>query len=234
MVDKSSIKKFYNNVYKKGDIRDDTRLYRLIVALINPLPFTRLLDVGCGIGCLLYEAVKRNISVFGLDISSEALAKLRTILSPANVCVADGEKIPFKDASFEYVISLGSIEHFLHLEEGIREIKRVLKSNGLAILLLPNSFYFGDILKVLFTGKSDEQWQIQEKLLTKEQWRLLVEGNGLAVKKIYKYNKYPQFFQEGTFKIKSVRKYIKTFLMKNFCPLNLAWQFVFVCSKAGG
>lgn len=228
----NKIKEFYNGVYKKGDIRDNVWLYRWIVDLINFVPSSRLLDVGCGIGCLLYEASKKNVSVFGLDISHEALAKAKHNLPFIKVCVADGEKIPFKDRSFDNVISLGSIEHFLRPESGIIEIGRVLRNNGHAILLLPNSFYFGDILKVLFRGKQEEQWQIQEKLLTKEQWRLLIQKNGLIVEKIYGYNKYPELFQEGTFKIKSIKKFIKTLLMKYFCPLNLSWQFVYVCRKS--
>ena len=96
-------------------------------------------------------------------------------------------------------------------------------------MLLPNSFYLGNILKVLFKGKTEEQWQIQERLLTKEQWRILIERNGLIVKKIYGYNKYPELFQEGTFKIKSIKKYIMTLLMKYLCPVNLSCQFLYVC-----
>lgn len=231
MIDTNSIKEFYNHIYKEGDIRDNIRLYRWILALVNPEAPVRLLDVGCGIGCLLSEAAKRGVDVFGIDISQQGLAKVKCDFPFAKVCVADGEEIPFKDNSFEYLFSLGSVEHFLHPDKGIREAERVLKSNGYAILLLPNSFYFGDILKVLFLGKADPQWQIQEKLLTKEEWRSLIESNGLTVEKIYGYNKYPEFFNDGTFKIKSLRKYIKTFLMKYFCPLNLSWQFVYVCRK---
>lgn len=231
MVDRLGIKEFYNNIYEKGDIRDNVRLYRWIVSLISAPPASYLLDVGCGIGSLLYEASKRNIGVFGLDISYEALAKAKRALPFIKVCVGYGEYIPFRDNSFGNVISLGSVEHFLDPETGIREIARVLKSKGQAILLLPNSFYLGDILKVLFKGKTEEQWQIQERLLTKEQWRTLVEKNGLIVKKIYGYNKYPELFQEGTFKIKSIKKYIRTLLMKYLCPVNLSWQFIYVCKK---
>jgi SAM-dependent methyltransferase len=231
MIDKITIKKFYNDVYRKGDIRDNSRLYRWIISLINPVASGRLLDVGCGVGCLLYEANKRNINVFGLDVSYEALAKARKMMPSMRASVADGERLPFKDDSFDSVVSLGSIEHFLHPERGIEEIGRVSKINGKIVLLLPNSFYLGDVLKVLFRGRSDEQWQIQEKLLTRDQWRLFIESNGLKVDKIYRYNKYPEFFQEGTLKVKSLRKYIKTFFMKYLCPFNLSWTFVYVCRK---
>lgn len=231
-MDRNNIREFYNNVYKDGDIRDNVRLYRWITSLVSPFKSTRLLDVGCGVGCLLYEANRRNFEVFGFDISQDALTKARQTLPFAKVCVADGEKIPFKDGSFDNVVSLGSIEHFLQPKTGIKEIKRVLKGSGKAILLLPNSFYLGSILKVIFTGKPEEQWQIQEKLMNREEWRRIIEENGLKVERIYRYNKYPELLQEGTLKLKSIKKYIKTFLMKYLCPFNLSWQFVYVCRKS--
>lgn len=233
-MENKDIKGFYNSIYKSGDIRDNMRLYRWIVRLIDPGPSSSLLDVGCGIGCTFFETAKKRISGFGLDISQEALNKARQAFPDVRLCVADGEKIPFKDKSFDNAISLGSIEHFLSPENGIKEISRVLKNKGKAALILPNSFFLGDILKVLLKGKCEEAWQVQEKVLTREQWRALIEGNGLKVERIYGYNKFPEFFKEGTLKMKSIRKFIRTFLMKHLCPLNLSWQFVFVCKKENG
>ena len=231
MTDKNTIKEFYNNVYKAGDIRDNRRLYRWIVGFLNPSVHSRLLDVGCGVGCLLYEANKQNFAVFGLDISQGALVKAKQGLPCAKLCVADGEKIPFQDGAFDNVVSLGSIEHFLQPETGIKEIKRLLKPGGKAVLLLPNSFYLGDILNVLFRGKPKEQWQIQERLMDREEWRKMIEESGLKVDKICGYNKYPELFQEGMLRLKSVKKYIKAYFMKYLCPFNLSWQFVYVCRK---
>lgn len=230
-IKKKEIKEFYDNIYKKGDIRDNIRLYCWVISLINPRPLTRLLDVGCGVGCLLSEATKRNITSYGLDISYESLLRTKSILPEIEVCVADGEKIPFKNNSFDTVVSLGSIEHFSRPEEGVKEIARVLKVKGRAALILPNSFYLEDILRVLFKGMPNEQWQIQERLLSKEKWSALIKENGLGVEKIYGYNKYPELFQEGTYKIKSIRKYIKKFVIKYFCPLNFSWQFLYLCRK---
>jgi len=233
-VENKDIKGFYDSVYKTGDIRDNMRLYRWIVRLINPDPSTSLLDVGCGIGCTFFETQEKKISGFGLDISLEALGKAKQAFPGVRLCVADGEKIPFRDESFDNAVSLGSIEHFLSPETGIKEISRVLRNKGKAALILPNSFFLGDILKVMFRGRCEEAWQIQEKVMTLEQWRALIEENGLKVERIFGYNKFPELFKEGTLKMKSIRKFIKTFLMKHLCPLNLSWQFVFVCRKENG
>ncbi len=234
MVNKGNIRDFYNDVYSKGDIRDNRRLYVWIVKLLNILPGARVLDIGCGVGCLLYEALKKKADVYGLDISQQALKKVKNTLPLAKLCVADGEKVSFKNNSFDSVVSLGSIEHFLAPETGISEVARILKQAGVAILLLPNSFFLGEILKVGRTGNCEEQWQIQEKLLTREEWRSLIEKNGLKVEKVYGYNKYPEFFKEGSWKIKSISKFMRTIFMYYFCPLNLSWEFVFVCRKMTG
>jgi SAM-dependent methyltransferase len=231
MVNKNNIKEFYNDLYRKGDIRDNRRLYSWIVKLLKPFPGARVLDIGCGVGCLLYEAAQKRADVFGLDLSQEALKKVKSLIPSAKICVADGERVAFKDNSFDRVVSLGSVEHFLSPESGISEAARILKGDGVAILLLPNSFFLGEILKVARTGKCDQQWQIQERLLTREEWRLLIEKNGLKVEKIYGYNKYPELFQEGSWKIKSISKFIRVFFMHYFCPLNLSWEFVYLCRK---
>jgi SAM-dependent methyltransferase len=225
------IKKFYDDVYRSGDIRDNPKLYRWVMRLLRPAHSMRILDAGCGIGCLLNEAVKDGALAFGIDISYEAAAKAAKTLPAARVSVGDGEKIPFKDGSFDCVASLGSIEHFVSPENGIRELARVLKPGSRAVLLLPNSFYLGDILKVMRSGGYEEPWQIQEKSLTREGWKKAIEQNGFIVEETLGYNKFPEFFQPGTFKVKSVKKFINTFMMKRFCPLNLSWQFVYVCRK---
>ncbi len=127
--------------------------------------------------------------------------------------------------------SLGCLEHYVNPDKGVKEIQRVLKSDGTAIIMLPNTYQFGEIMKVLFAGVGSEQWQILERHATKEQWKEFLEGNGLKVTKIFRYNKYPEFFQKGTFKVKSIRKFITVTLIRYLAPFNLAQQFVYICKK---
>lgn len=225
------IKNFYDEVYRGGDIRDNALLYRWIARLIDAGRGESLLDVGCGTGCSFKSLNTINVKMFGLDISIEALKKLKKSNPEINLCSGDGERLPFADGSFDKVISLGSIEHFPDPGKGLAQICRVLKPKGRALFILPNSFYLGDILKVIFTGGLEEAWQIQEKLLTKSQWKMLIEENGFVVNKVYGYNKFPELFQSGTLKFKSLGKFIKLTIMRLICPLNLSWQFVYICDK---
>jgi ubiquinone/menaquinone biosynthesis C-methylase UbiE len=229
--DAKNLRDFYNDVYAKGDIRDNEKLYKWIVKLCEPQPDRKLLDIACGIGLVLKAGEDAGLKTYGLDISDEAVKRARAISPKSELVVGDGENLPWPEGSFDYVTSLGSLEHYLDPEKGMREISRVLSGSGTAIVMLPNSCQFGEIIKVIFTGRSSEEWQAVERHGTIKQWKESLENNGLRVIKIYGYNKYPEFFKPGTRKIKSLRKYFITLFFRYLTPFNLAQQFVYICRK---
>ncbi|MFH0771601.1 MAG: methyltransferase domain-containing protein [Candidatus Omnitrophota bacterium] len=233
VMNEDKLKEFYDGVYATGDIRDNTKLYAWIMRLLRPLQGSKFLDVGCGGGWLLREAERCGLKTFGLDISSEAVKRAKKIAPYSEIISADGENLPWPDGYFDYAASLGCLEHYIDPDKGAAEICRVLKPDAKAIIILPNRYQLGDILKALFTGKGNEEWQAIERDAAKEQWREFLERNGLRVLKIFKYNKYPEFFQEGTFKVKSIRKFVITTLIRYLAPFNLAQQFVYLCEKKG-
>jgi len=99
----------------------------------GPLTEKSLLDVGCAKGFMLYDLLKLvpGIELAGIDISKYAidncLPEVKELLS-----VADARALPFKDQSFDVVISINTI-HNLDLEDckqALREISRVSKGNS--------------------------------------------------------------------------------------------------------
>lgn len=93
----------------------------------------RLLELGCGNGKLWQENKidLRNREIFLSDISEGMVEEVRNKLgSDFNCIVADAEKIPFKDAYFDSVIANHVLFYLNDLNEGLKEISRVLKSNG--------------------------------------------------------------------------------------------------------
>ncbi len=231
-IQEEELKKFYDNVYKESDIRDNDKLYNWAIKLLAPVPGKTFLDIACGGGWMLAAAENKKLKTFGLDISSNAVEKSRKVSPDSEITVGSGEKLPWPGNNFDYVSCLGSIEHYIHPEIGIQEISRVLKDGGTCIVMLPNKFFFLDIIKVLFSGdSSEEEWQIIERRSTKAGWHRFLEENGLKVKKIYKYNKYPELFKPGTWKMKSIKKFFIVSFIRYFTPLNFAWQFIYVCQK---
>ena len=100
------------------------------------------LDVACGTGDMAIELLKRGCSVTGIDLSEEMLAIARSKtaeanfqLSTFNFQLANAEALPFDDATFDAVTSAFGIRNFVHLDKGLAEMARVLKSGGRMVIL---------------------------------------------------------------------------------------------------
>lgn len=104
--------------------------------LFNQIDFSRvnrLLELGCGNGKLWQEnrIDLRNREIFLSDISEGMVEEVRNKLgSDFNCIVADAEKIPFKDAYFDSIIANHVLFYLNDLNQGLKEISRVLKPNG--------------------------------------------------------------------------------------------------------
>ena len=105
--------------------------------LFNQIDFSRvnrLLELGCGNGKLWQEnrIDLRNREIFLSDISEGMVEEVRNKLgSDFNCIVADAEKIPFKDSYFDTIIANHVLFYLNDLNLGLKEIDRVLKSDGI-------------------------------------------------------------------------------------------------------
>lgn len=93
----------------------------------------RLLEIGCGNGKLWQENKidLRNREIFLSDISEGMVEEVRNKLgSDFNCIVVNAEKIPFKDAYFDTIIANHVLFYLNDLNQGLKEIDRVLKPNG--------------------------------------------------------------------------------------------------------
>ena len=105
--------------------------------LFNQIDFSkvnRLLELGCGNGKLWQEnrINLRNREIFLSDISEGMVEEVRNKLgTDFNCIVADAEKIPFKDEYFDSIIANHVLFYLNDLNFGLKEIDRVLKSDGI-------------------------------------------------------------------------------------------------------
>jgi ubiquinone/menaquinone biosynthesis C-methylase UbiE len=95
----------------------------------------KILDVGSGPGFLVREIALRfkKTTVIGLDNSAIAIKLAeKNCKNYKNIkfIKANASKIPFKDNSFDIVISKDSLHHFSNAKACIKEMFRVLKQNG--------------------------------------------------------------------------------------------------------
>jgi SAM-dependent methyltransferase len=95
----------------------------------------RILDVGCGTGANL-EMLAQYGEAEGVDVSTEALACCRA-RGLQNVRQGEAEKLPYADGSFDLVTALDVVEHLDDDVAGLREMRRVLRPGGRALLFVP-------------------------------------------------------------------------------------------------
>ena len=97
----------------------------------------RLLDAGCGDGGVAYLLRKRVSDVVGVDIEpSQAWRDADGIAFH----VADAQKLPFEDASFDIVHSKDALHHMDDPRAALAEYRRVLRPNGTALIIEANRY----------------------------------------------------------------------------------------------
>jgi SAM-dependent methyltransferase len=104
-----------------------------------------ILDWGCGKGHISYLLRKHGFNVMSCDRAGKAddsaFGQATPIIQEANISVVpltDDVALPFADASFDCVVSFGVLEHVPADLASLREIRRVLKADGLLyITFLP-------------------------------------------------------------------------------------------------
>ena len=93
---------------------------------------------------ILCWAAEQGAHVYGLDISTEILREARTAFrSYANnfnprFIISDVRSIGLASDSFDYIYSMGTVEHFPDYLVALKECFRVLKKGGRAIIGVPN------------------------------------------------------------------------------------------------
>lgn len=94
-----------------------------------------VLDVACGTGDMVVELLKYGCTVTGVDLSEEMMAIARQKAPAATFMLADAEHLPFPDEAFDAVTCAFGVRNFVHLEQGLSEMLRVLKPGGTMVIL---------------------------------------------------------------------------------------------------
>ena len=102
----------------------------------------KVLDLGCGAGRHVWLAADIGYQAYGVDVSEDAIASAESTLRHRAVSgtlqVFDGDQLPFPDATFDYVVCYGVLDHvpFAQASALTREVERVLKPSGEYLLTL--------------------------------------------------------------------------------------------------
>lgn len=183
MPSADDVKSWYNQHYAARGLQSMRPLaaYPVFLDLLGARSGARLLDVSCGTGALLAAAAARGMQAAGIDLSDEAVRLARRVAPTARVVVGAGEALPFKDGTFDYVSCLGSLEHFLDMGQGLREMRRVATPGARFCIMVPNQDFIG--WKVLGHHGTAQQ-DINENLLPLAGWRRVFEAEDFDVRQV--------------------------------------------------
>jgi len=137
----NSISKSYNKLHKEEQLNKIRQIKDNLEIKKNDF----LLDVGCGTGIFAEEF---NCIKIGIDPSIEMLKQGKN----AFYIQACAENLPFKDNSFDFVISVTAVHNFKDIRKGLEEIKRISRKN-IALSILKKSSKINEIknhIKELF------------------------------------------------------------------------------------
>jgi demethylmenaquinone methyltransferase/2-methoxy-6-polyprenyl-1,4-benzoquinol methylase len=132
----------YDNLNRVISFGIDTKWRKKVLKIVSDSKPKIILDIATGTGDLAILMAQTNAEkIIGLDISAGMLEvgkkkiEEKKLSNVIELVLADSEKMPFEDNYFDAITVGFGVRNFEHLEKGFAEILRVLKPNGVFVIL---------------------------------------------------------------------------------------------------
>jgi ubiquinone/menaquinone biosynthesis C-methylase UbiE len=113
----------------------------------------RLLEVGCGVGTDLVRFARAGAIVTGVDLAEVSIDLARKNVAQdgltADLQVMNAEDLEFEDSSFDVAYAHGVLQYTADAQKMIKELHRVLRHGGEAILMVYNKYSWLSLLSKL-------------------------------------------------------------------------------------
>lgn len=156
---KEQITKMFDNISEEYDGLNrvisfgiDIKWRKKVVKLVANQKPKSVLDIATGTGDLAINLTQTAAhKIIGLDISEGMLdvgrkkINAKKLNNTIEMIVGDSENLPFDDNSFDAITVAFGVRNFEHLDVGLKEILRILKPNGIFVVLetsVPTKFPF--------------------------------------------------------------------------------------------
>jgi len=131
-----------------------------IVKLMGDRIYRDLLEVGTGSGVFLPELAKHCQNLYAMDVhdhmdSVEKLCQTTSVKAELNQFPV--EHTDYADDMFDCVVAVSVLEFVDDLEEALREIKRIMKPDGIFLTICPQESALLDSVLSLYTRRKPEE-----------------------------------------------------------------------------
>jgi len=210
--------KFSKDYYERIDEINlkDNNPFNLHLFHFDRVKEKTVLDVGCGAGFLVRQYARNGARIFGIDFTDISVKRsslsLKVYQLPGHIMQANAEELPFKDSSFDYVTSWGVLHHLPSTENGLKEVLRVLKPGGLAIIslyyrnALLNKLCF-PVLKILMKVllKAPKERDGLQYAKSPEEFVRMYDGVGNPIGRVYSKQEIEHLFRD--FDIRNIEQH---------------------------
>ncbi|MDI5895247.1 bifunctional demethylmenaquinone methyltransferase/2-methoxy-6-polyprenyl-1,4-benzoquinol methylase UbiE [Flavobacterium algoritolerans] len=132
----------YDNLNRVISFGIDIKWRKKVLQIVSKSNPKVILDIATGTGDLAILMAQTNAEkIIGLDISAGMLEvgvkkiASKNLSNTIEMILADSENMPFKDNYFDAITVAFGVRNFENLEKGLAEILRVLKPNGIFVIL---------------------------------------------------------------------------------------------------
>jgi demethylmenaquinone methyltransferase/2-methoxy-6-polyprenyl-1,4-benzoquinol methylase len=137
-----TISKDYDGLNRVISFGIDIKWRKKVVKIVKNGQPESILDIATGTGDLAINLAETNASrIVGLDISPGMLnigkekVKSKKLDSKIEMILGDSENMPFEDNTFDAITVAFGVRNFETLDNGLKEILRVLKPGGTFVIL---------------------------------------------------------------------------------------------------
>lgn len=232
--------RYYSNEYIKNYYQKACILNKRFFIRVNEIEKNknggRILDLGCGLGLFLgiiKKYSKYSWDCFGVDVNKRLIKIASKNIKSVNFINDSLLKAQFSKNYFDCITCFDVLEHDIDILSTIREIRRVLKSDGLLVIQSPN---YKSIMSY-FAGKNWDWWSVPDHIIhfSPSTLRRVLEDNGFRIKYIQTWEPIQDFVGNirGALKkeLPEILKINKILSKASIALLYILWFFVWILEK---
>jgi ubiquinone/menaquinone biosynthesis C-methylase UbiE len=172
-------------------------------------PNDKILEIGCGIGSIVFKLSRQEYNITGVDISREAIAYGLKKYGDIKLQVQAAEALPYEKEFFDVALSFDLLEHIPQVDKHLSEVSRVLRTGGYYLFQTPNKY-------------SNIIWEtLKSRSLRWRQYHPSLHSPGQLRRRLYKHGFEVRFVKMNPINEFTIKK------LRKIGPIGHIFRFIF-------